>query len=187
MGLGPGCCPDCPSTRQAPAGAPPATVPGRQEREDSAHAALGPRAGFLRVKTAGQLAPCQSLCPGLRGCKAALLRTVSRPRIVGLQGFEHLQGTLGPCGSPTSWLRGVPVSHGHNPRGWDPQAQPQPLLLPQKGDREPSSPEATIIRLEKSVVATDGARSCLQGPQGSPEARGNRRSPHHPQKLRDTF
>ena len=68
------------------------------------------------------------------------------------------------------------MSHGHNPRGWDPQAQPQPLLLPQKGDREPSSPEATIIRLEKSVVATDGARSCLQEPQHSPEARGNRRS-----------
>ena len=32
-------------------------------------------------------APCRSLCPGLRGCKAALLRgTVSGPKSVGLQG-----------------------------------------------------------------------------------------------------
>lgn len=170
----------CPSARQAPAGAPPATVPGRQEREDSAHAALGPRAGFLRVKTAGKLAPCWSLCPGLRDCKAALRRrTVSGPRSVGLQGFEHLQGTTGPCGGPTSWPSGVPVSHGHDPQGQAPQAQPQPLLLPWDGDREPGSPEATVVRLEK--------RSCLQGPQCCPEARGNRRSPHRPQKLRDTF
>lgn len=105
------------------------------------------------------------------------------PGIWDHRGLEPLQETPGPCSGPTS----CPTSHVHDPRGQAPQAQPQPLLLPRDGDREPGSPEARVFRLKKSVVAMDGARSLRQGPQHCPEARGNRRSPHRPQKLHDTF
>lgn len=182
----------CPSTRWVPAGAPQATAPGQQEREDSAHAALGLRAclrkAALRAKMAGQrplVGPCAQGSGAAR--QLYLGEQSAGPRVWDCRGLEPLQGTPGPCGGPTSWPRGVPMSHGHDPRGRALQAQPQPQLLPGDGDREPSSPEAMVIRLEKSVVATDRARSCRQGPQRCPEARGNRRSPHHPQKLHDTF
>ena len=135
-------------------------------------------------------ASCRSLCRGSGAARRLYLGEQSAgPRVWDRRGLEPLHGTPGPCGGPTSWPRGFPMSHGHNPQGQALQAQPQPQpqLLPWDGDREPDSPEAMVVRLEKSVVATDRARSCRQGPQHCPEARGNRRSPHHPQKLRDTF
>ena len=107
----------CPSTRWVPAGAPQATAPGQQEREDSAHAALGLRAclrkAALRAKTAGQrplVGPCA------RGSGAArrlyLGEQSAGPRVWDRWGAQASPGDPGTLRRPHILAEGCPHESG---------------------------------------------------------------------------